>query len=141
MGKFAWGIKTKKLLEVVKKLLKTKSLLTWHHPAMFCLITSSKHSRQKFEFSLKVKVMGSNPSYYLLKSFPLYVLWFTVKFLLKNIRKILPSVIQEDIRIENIYGSIQWITIVTLNMSRRYITHFLIMSDKSSCNFKTYLIH
>ena len=40
----------------------------WHHPAMFCLITSSKLSCQKFEFFLKVKVMGSNPGY-LLKSF------------------------------------------------------------------------
>ena len=28
-----------------------------------CLFTLSKHSRQKFEFSLKLKVMGSNPSY------------------------------------------------------------------------------
>ena len=33
-----------------------------------CLITSSKLSRQLFEFSLKVKVMGLNPGY-LLKSF------------------------------------------------------------------------
>ena len=33
-----------------------------------CFITSSKLSRQKFEFILKVKVMGSNPGY-LLKSF------------------------------------------------------------------------
>ena len=31
---------------------------------MFCLITSSKLSRQHFEFS--VKVMGSNPGYFLL---------------------------------------------------------------------------
>ena len=38
---------------------------------MFCLITSIKLSRQLFEFSLKVKVMGSNPGY-LLKSFLLY---------------------------------------------------------------------
>ena len=40
----------------------------WNHPAMFCLITSSKLSRQWFEFSL---VMGSNPGY-LLKYFLLY---------------------------------------------------------------------
>ena len=39
---------------------------------MFHLYTSSKLSRQKFEFSLKVKVMGSNPGY-LLKSFLLYL--------------------------------------------------------------------
>ena len=41
-----------------------------HHPAMFCLIISSKLSRQWFKFSLNVivKVMGSNPGY-LLKSF------------------------------------------------------------------------
>ena len=38
---------------------------------MFCPITSSKLSCQKFEFSLKVKVMGLNPSY-LLKYFLLY---------------------------------------------------------------------
>ena len=43
----------------------------WPHPAMFCLITSSKLSCQLFEFSLKVKVMGSNAGY-LLKSFLLY---------------------------------------------------------------------
>ena len=35
----------------------------WFHPAMFCLITSSKLSRQWFEFSLKVKVMRLNPGY------------------------------------------------------------------------------
>ena len=45
-------------------LLKTKKFVD---PAMFCLITSSTHSWQKFDFSLKVKVMGSNPSH-LLKS-------------------------------------------------------------------------
>ena len=38
---------------------------------MFCLHTSSHVSRPKFEFALKVKVMGSNPGY-LLKSFLLY---------------------------------------------------------------------
>ena len=37
----------------------------------FCLITSSKLSRQQFEFSLNVKVMGSNPDY-LPKNFLLY---------------------------------------------------------------------
>jgi hypothetical protein len=41
-------------------------------PAMFCVYTSSKLSRWKFEFSLKVKVMGLNPGY-LLKSFLLYL--------------------------------------------------------------------
>ena len=35
----------------------------WQCPAMFCLYTSSKLSRPEFEFSLKVKVMGSNPGY------------------------------------------------------------------------------
>ena len=45
----------------------------WHHPAMFCLNTSSKLSCQKFEFSLKAKVMGLNPGY-LLKSFVLLYL-------------------------------------------------------------------
>ena len=38
---------------------------------MFCLYTSSKLSSTQFEFSLKVKVMGSNPGY-LLKYFLLY---------------------------------------------------------------------
>ena len=42
---------------------------TW---VMFCLITSSKLSRQLFEFSLKLKVMGLNPGY-LLKYFLLYL--------------------------------------------------------------------
>ena len=42
--------------------------------AMFYLITSSKLPRQHFEFSLKVKVIGSNPGY-LLKSFLLYLPW------------------------------------------------------------------
>ena len=38
---------------------------------MFCLYTSGKLSHPLFEFSLKVKVMGSNPGYFL-KSFLLY---------------------------------------------------------------------
>ena len=38
---------------------------------MFYFITSSKLSHQKFEFLLKMKVMGLNPGY-LLKSFVLY---------------------------------------------------------------------
>ena len=42
---------------------------------MFCLITSSKLSQQQFEFSLKAKVMRSNPGY-LLKSFLLYTSFF-----------------------------------------------------------------
>ena len=56
--------KSKTLLGIVNKLLKTK--VCWHHPAMFCLITSSKLSSQKFEFSLKMKVIGSNPGYLLI---------------------------------------------------------------------------
>ena len=56
-GKFAWGAQAKH----------------W-------IVTSSKLSCQKFEFSLKVKVIESNPDY-LLKSFLLYKLenkvpWF-----------------------------------------------------------------
>ena len=48
---------------------------------MFCLNTSSKHSLQKFEFSLKVKMMGSNLSY-LLKFFLLYQdNWFIISIL------------------------------------------------------------
>ena len=40
----------------------------WQCQAMFVLYTSSKLSCLKFEFSLKVKLMGANPSY-LFKSF------------------------------------------------------------------------
>ena len=47
------------------------SKVWWQHSAMFCLITSSKLSRQWFEFSLKEKVMGSHPGYFL-KSFLLW---------------------------------------------------------------------
>ena len=43
----------------------------WQAEKMFCLYTSSKLSRPQFEFSLKVKVMGSNPGN-LLKTFLLY---------------------------------------------------------------------
>ena len=49
-----------------------KQKICWHHLAMFCLITSRKLSRQWFEFSLKGKVIWSNPGY-LLKSCLLYV--------------------------------------------------------------------
>ena len=49
-----------------------KQKVYWHHLAMFCLITSSKLSRQYFEFSLKV--MGLNPGY-LLKSFLLFMIF------------------------------------------------------------------
>ena len=56
------------------KRLLTKQKVCWHHPAMFCLIKSSKLSRQLFEFSLKMKVMGLN-SVYLLKSFLPYPTW------------------------------------------------------------------
>ena len=54
------------LLGAANKLLKIKSLLNM--PAMSCLYTSSKLSCPYFEFSLNVKVMGSNVSY-LLRSF------------------------------------------------------------------------
>ena len=47
------------------------SKISWQHPAMFCLITSIKLSRQQFQFLRKAKVMGSNPGY-LIKSFLLY---------------------------------------------------------------------
>ena len=60
-GKVCLRCKSKTLLGVVNKLLKTK--VYWHHPAMFCFITSSKLSRELFELSLQVKVMRSNPGY------------------------------------------------------------------------------
>ena len=69
-GKVCLRCKGKTLLGVVNKLLKTKSLLT--SPSMVCLIPSSKLSRQWFEFSLKLKVIGSNPAY-LLRFFLLYL--------------------------------------------------------------------
>ena len=55
-----------------------KQKVCWYHPAMFCLIASSKFSCQWFEFSLKVMVMGSNPCY-LLKSFLLYIAYKYIK--------------------------------------------------------------
>ena len=66
-GNVCLRCKGKTLLGVVNKFLKTKSLLT--SPSNVCLSTSSKLSRQEFEFSLKV--MGLNPGY-LFKSFLLY---------------------------------------------------------------------
>ena len=75
VGKFAWGVKAKHCWPLSTNFWKQKNC--WHHPAMFCLITSSKLSRQQFEFSLKVKVMGSNPGY-LLKYFLLYIqYWYS----------------------------------------------------------------
>ena len=50
------------------------SKVCWHRPAMFCLYTWSKLSSPLFEFSLKVKVIRSNPGY-LLKNFLLYIIW------------------------------------------------------------------
>ena len=47
------------------------SKVCWQRPAMFCLCTSIKLSHPLFEFSLKVKVMRSDPGY-LLKSFLRY---------------------------------------------------------------------
>ena len=70
VGKFIWCNKAKHCWVMSTNFLFSK--VCWQHPAMFCLITSSKLSRPQFEFSLKVKVMGSNSSY-LLKSFLLYV--------------------------------------------------------------------
>ena len=43
-GKVCLRCKGKTLLGIVNKLWKQK--VCWHHPAMFCLITSSKLSRQ-----------------------------------------------------------------------------------------------
>ena len=68
-GKFAWGAKAKQCWALSTNFCKQK--VCWHHPTMFCPITSSKLSRKLFEFSLKVKVTGSNPGY-LLKSFRFY---------------------------------------------------------------------
>ena len=44
VGKFAWGVKTKHCWVLSTNFWKQK--VCWHHPAMFCLITSSKISCQ-----------------------------------------------------------------------------------------------
>ena len=61
-GKVCWGVKAKHCWALSTNFWKQK--VYWHQPAMFCLITSSKLSHQEFEFSLKVKVMELNPSYF-----------------------------------------------------------------------------
>jgi hypothetical protein len=70
-GKVCLRCKGKILLGVVNKLMNFKSILTT--PSNVLPITSSTLSRQQFEFSMKVKVMGSNPGY-LLKYFLLLTL-------------------------------------------------------------------
>ena len=42
LGKFAWGVKAKHCWVFSTNFWKQKAC--WHHTAMFCLITSSKHS-------------------------------------------------------------------------------------------------
>ena len=76
-GKFTWGVKANHCWALSTTFLFSKEC--WHHPAMFCLITSSKLSRQLFEFSLMVKVMWSNPGY-LLKFFLPYLHFFSKRF-------------------------------------------------------------
>ena len=72
------------LLNDVNKLFDFKSLLKRPSNAMFCLYTSSNFSSPQFEFSLKVKVMGSNPGY-LLK--PFYFMIFSLKSTMNSYRK------------------------------------------------------
>ena len=69
-GKVCLRCKDKALLGIVNKLLKTKSLLT-SPTNVFPLHLKYLNFPANFEFSLKVKVMGSNLGY-LLKSFLLY---------------------------------------------------------------------
>ena len=71
MWKFAWAVKAKHCWLMSTNLLFSK--LCWQQLAMFCLIDSNKLFSQKFGFSLKVKMMGSNPGH-LLKYF-----YFNVK--------------------------------------------------------------
>ena len=47
-GKFAWGLKTKRCLLLSTKFGKQK--VCWHHPAMFCLITSSNFPANDLNF-------------------------------------------------------------------------------------------
>ena len=63
-GKVCLSYRGKTLLGVVNKLENEKKVC-WQCWAMFCIYTSSKLSCPLFEFSLKVKVMGSNPGYFL----------------------------------------------------------------------------
>ena len=70
-GKFTWGVKAKHCCALSTNFWKQK--VCWHRSAISCLISSSKLSHQWFEFSLKVKVMWSNPGY-LPKSFLLYIM-------------------------------------------------------------------
>ena len=84
--------KGKTLLGIVKKVLKTKRLLT--SPSNICLITSNKLSRQWFEFSLNVKVKGSNPGY-LLRFFLFY---FYTNFFVS---------VQEEIHLPVCLGSLE----------------------------------
>ena len=72
MGKFTWVNKAKHCCVMSTNILFSK--VCWQRPAMFCLYNSSKLSRPQFDFSLKVKVMDSNPGN-LLKSFLLYYSW------------------------------------------------------------------
>ena len=54
-GKYWWVLSTNFWIQKV----------CWQCPAMFCLYTSRKLSRPLSEFSMKVKVMRSNPGYLL----------------------------------------------------------------------------
>ena len=73
-GKFAWSVKAKHCWGDKAKCCWVMSInflfskRCWQCPATFCLYTSSKLSCPWFEFSLKMKVMESNPGY-LLTSF------------------------------------------------------------------------
>ena len=60
-----------------------QKVVFWQYQQSFSFYTSSKLSRRKFEFSPKVKVMGSNPDY-LLKSFLLYLKIFKDNFILEH---------------------------------------------------------
>ena len=60
------------------------SKVYWQRPAMFCLSTSSKLSLPLFEFSLKVKVMGLSPGYFLnlfqFKKVNKFISWNKLRF-------------------------------------------------------------
>ena len=58
-GNFDWGNKANHCWVMLTNSLCSK--VCWQCPAMFCLYTASKLSLSLFEFSLKMKVMGSNP--------------------------------------------------------------------------------
>ena len=86
----------------------------WQYTAMFCLYVSSKLSCLKFEFSLKVKVMRSNPGY-LLKSSLLNV-WSIFQYAIKITFFLLENLEMKNTGIWNVLNV--WIRFLSIKMKR-----------------------